>query len=71
MLTYNQFQSKFKGLGLTKKQIGRAWAKYKTDEIHNEDLILINIIRLVEIIKKEIPKSPKKVTHRVSLKMKL
>nr|QBK89538.1 MAG: FNIP repeat protein [Pithovirus LCPAC001] len=65
-LTYNQFQSKFKGLGLSIKQIGQAWSKYKINEIHNIDLTLINIRKLVSVIKKEKPKS-KTIIRRVSL----
>ncbi len=63
-LTYNQFQSKFKGLGLSIKQISQAWSKYKINEIHNVDLTLINIRKLVSVIKKEKPKS---IIRRVSL----
>nr|QBK89569.1 MAG: FNIP repeat protein [Pithovirus LCPAC001] len=65
-LTYNQFQSKFKGLGLSIKQIGQAWSKYKINEIHNVDLTLINIRKLVSVIKEENPKS-KTIIRRVSL----
>ncbi len=65
-LTYNQFQSKIKGLGLSIKQIGQVWFKYKTHEIHNVDLTSINIKKLVSVIKKENPKS-KTIIRRVSL----
>lgn len=66
-LTYNQFQSKFKGLGLSGRQIGKTWAKYKINEILDGDLTEINIKGLVLIIKKEIPQTPKKTVRRVSL----
>ena len=61
-LTYNQFQSKFKGLGLSGRQV-----KYKINEILDGDLTEINIKGLVLIIKKEIPQTPKKTVRRVSL----
>ncbi len=65
-LTYNQFQSKFKGLGLSIKQIGQTWSKYKIHKINDMDLTLINIKKLVSVIKKENPKS-KTIIRRVSL----
>lgn len=66
MLTYNRLQSKFKGLGLSKKQVGQAWTMYKTGEIHDNDLISINIKKLVSTIKKKTQIS-KKTVCQVSL----
>ncbi len=66
-LTYNQFRSKFKGLGLNNEQIGQVWSKYKTHDINNMDLTLTNIKKLVSVIKKEKQKSTKTIIRRVSL----
>lgn len=46
MLTYNQFQSKVKGNGLSSNQIGQLWTKYKEKMINDLDLTEKNIKKL-------------------------
>lgn len=64
-LTYNQFQTKIGGLGLSMGRVGQEWTKYKNGNILDGDLTPINIKKLISTIKKERPKkerpkSPKK-----------